>query len=122
MEYALLSLCLLLLFYVASKEIDMGSPADLAKLVANMKRANGIVDRASADAAKHALIMDSFEQRLNLNHESMSKIEEYDKMMAAMDQGNNGGPALEATFQSSPSGGPTSSTHSSSSGVGMFNH
>jgi len=122
MEYALLSLCLLLLFYVASKEIDMGSPADLAKLVANMKRANGIVDRASADAAKHALIMDSFEQRLNLNHESMSKIEEYDKMMAAMDQGNNGGPALETTFQSSPPGGPTSSTHISSSGVGMFNH
>ena len=122
MEYALLSLCLLLLFYVASKEIDMGSPADLAKLVANMKRANGIVDRASADAAKHALIMDSFEQRLNLNHESMSKIEEYDKMMAAMDQGNNGGPALESTFPNSVAGGPTSSTHISSSGVGMFSH
>jgi len=61
---------------------------------------------ASADATKHALIMDSFEQRLNLNHESMSKIEEYDKMMAAMDTGNNGGPALETTFPTWHSGRP----------------
>jgi hypothetical protein len=121
MDTALLCLCLILLFYVASlkEPDDMGNPADLAKLVDNMKRANGIVDRASADAAKHAVIMDSFEQRLNLNHENMSKIEEYDKMMAAMDQGNNGGPALESTF---PSTGQTTppSTRASSCGIGMF--
>jgi hypothetical protein len=75
MDTALLCLCLILLLYVASlrEPDDMGNPADLAKLVDNMKRANGIVDRASADAAKHAVIMDSFEQRLNLNHENMSK-------------------------------------------------
>jgi hypothetical protein len=133
MEYLLLCLCLILLLYVAiSREAtDMGTPADLAKLVANMKRANSIVDRASIDAAKHTMIMDSFEQRLNLNHENMSKIEEYDKMMAAMEQGNNGGPALEVTFPSSTTVvavtaplTPASSTPTvfGKPTVGMFNH
>jgi hypothetical protein len=129
MDYLLLCLCLILLFYVYSlEEMDMGSAADLAKLVENMKRASAITDRAATDAQKHAAIMDSFEQRMNLNHENMSKIEEYDKLMAAMDMGDNGGPALATTFQSSTEGvasattGSTAAPAQGKSTVGMFNH
>lgn len=96
----------------------MGSPADLAKLVTNMKRAGSIVDRAGVDAAKHSAIMDSFEKRLDLNGENMSKIEEYDKMMAAMETGGNGGPALDATFPSTTEVPPAGVTSNSTIGVG----
>ena len=108
--------------------IDMGSQADLQKLVENMKRAQGIVDRAASDAAKHSVIMDSFERRLDLNGESMGKIAEYEKLMAEMDtMGDNGGPALDTTFPSTstvtvspPALPPT--YHTSTSSIGMFNH
>lgn len=95
----------------------MGSPADLAKLVENMKRANSITDRAAGDAGKHSAIMDSFERRLDLNHENMSKIEEYDKLMAAMDTGN-GGPALDATFPSPSKDDPVGTVSNSTVGLG----
>ena len=86
--------------------------ADFQKLIENMKRANSIASRAANDAAKHSSIMDSFEQRLNLNNENMSKIAEYEKMMADMDQAmGNGGPALDATFQSSGASPPSAGTH-----------
>lgn len=75
--------------------------SDLQKLVENMRRAQSITDRAAQDAQKHSLIMDRFEKRLELNHENMSKIEEYDRLMAQMEQIGNGGPALETTFPSS---------------------
>lgn len=99
----------------------MASPAHLQKLIENMKRANLITDRAAVDSERHGLIMDSFEKRLDLNGENMEKIAEYDKLMAAMDEMGNGGPALETTFQST-STTPAVVTKSSTSGVGMFNH
>ena len=102
MDWLFLSLCVMLLLYVADIESIAGMAlSDLQKLVENMKRAQGITDRAARDADKHSGIMDRFEQRLDLNHENMSKIEEYDKLMAQMDQISNGGPALETTFPSS---------------------
>ena len=104
MDWLFLSLCVMLLLYVADIEsIGRMALSDLQKLVENMKRAQGITDRAARDAGKHSAIMDKFEQRLALNHENMSKIEEYDKLMAQMDQIGNGGPALETTFPSSAS-------------------
>lgn len=115
--YGLICLSVLLTAYVLIEETHMGSPSDLAKLVENMKRANTITDRAADDADKHAAIMDSFEKRLNLNHENMSKIEEYDKMMAAMDT-SNGGPALDATFPSTSEDQPTGTVSNSTIGFG----
>lgn len=103
MDWLLLSLCIILLLYVADIEglVKMAA-ADLQKLLENMKRAQSIADRAAEDAVKHAAIMDSFEKRLELNHENMSQIEEYDKMMGLMDlEGSNKGPALTTTFPSS---------------------
>jgi hypothetical protein len=122
MEYALLGLCLILLFYVASlKDVDMASIADLNKHLENMKRAKGIVDKAANDADKHAGIMDNFEKRLSANDENMGKLEEYNKMMDAMDALGNGGPALETTFPSSIAGSSTAPVHGKPT-VGMFNH
>lgn len=77
----------------------MATPADLQKLVDNMKRANTVLDKAASDSQRHSVIMDSFEQRLAVNDENMNKIAAYEQMMASMDTGN-GGPALETTFPS----------------------
>jgi len=98
----------------------MGSPADLAKLLDNLKRANAITDRAATDAQKHSTIMDSFEKRLNLNDENMSKIAEYEKLMAQMDVMGNGGPALDATFQGSGEATPAGTVSNSTKGVGKI--
>lgn len=133
MDILLVCLVVLLVGYLVAVHLegfDMGSPADLAKLVENMKRANGIVQRAADDAAKHSLIMDSFEKRLDLNDESMGKISDYEKLMAEMAaMGDNGGPALDTTFPSSSTGTvpasaivPPLSYFTSSSSIGMFNH
>lgn len=84
----------------AKRERKMGTPADLAKLVNNMNRASTLIDKAAADAANGATIMDRFEARLGLNREYMAKIDAYEKQLAAMDQVGNGGPALDATFSS----------------------
>jgi hypothetical protein len=101
-DWIFFGLCVILLLYVSDiGEFIQMAMADLQKLIENMRRAQAITERAATDAAKHSSIMDSFEQRLNLNHETMSKIEEYDKIMAQMDAVNNGGPPLESTFQSS---------------------
>jgi hypothetical protein len=122
MDYALLCLCLILLFYVASvREPTMASIADLNKHIENMKRAKSIVDKAANDADKHAGIMDNFEKRLSANDENMGKLEEYNKMMDAMDALGNGGPALETTFPSSTEGSSTAPIHGKAT-VGMFNH
>ena len=105
------------------ERITMGTSADLQKLVENMKRASGIVDRAANDTVKHSLIMDSFEKRLDLNGENMGKIAEYDRLMSEMDtMGGNGGPALTTTFPSSAEVKQPLTVHTSTSGVGMFNH
>lgn len=95
----------------------MATPADLQKLIENMKRAGGILNRASDDAVKHSTIMDSFEKRLDLNGENMAKMAEYEKLMAAMDLGN-GGPALDATFSSSPTVPPVGTVSTSTIGIG----
>jgi hypothetical protein len=103
LDWLFLALCIILLLYVSDLEglIQMAA-ADLQKLLDNMKRAQGITDRAAQDAIKHAAIMDSFEKRLDLNHDNMAQIEEYDKMMGLMDlEGSNKGPALTTTFPSS---------------------
>lgn len=103
LDWLFLALCVILLLYVSEFTgfIAMAA-ADLQKLVDNMKRANTITARAATDASKHSTIMDNFEKRLNLNHENMAKIEEYEKLMAQMDQ-SNGGPALiEETFRPEP--------------------
>jgi hypothetical protein len=102
-NYGLLSvLAVVLTIYAILREegVEMATTADLHKLVDNMKRSNAILNRAAVDADRHAVIMDSFEKRLDLNHENMSKLAEYDRQMAAMDQASNGGPALDATFPS----------------------
>ena len=98
----------------------MASVNDLAKLVDNLKRAQSITSRAANDATKHSAIMDAFEQRLNLNSETMSKIEEYEKQMAAMDLGSNGGPALEATFQGQSEAPQSDLVSHSTKGTGRF--
>lgn len=132
MDILLVCLVVLLVGYLVAIHLEgfeMGSPADLAKLVENMKRANGIVQRAADDAVKHSLIMDSFEKRLDLNDESMGKISDYEKLMAEMAaMGDNGGPALDTTFPSTSTGtvpaavGQPLSYFTSSSSLGMFNH
>ena len=130
MENLLLCLCLLLLFYVGSPEetTDMATIADLNKHIENMRRAKSIVDKAANDADKHAGIMDNFEKRLSANDENMGKLEEYNKLMDAMDALGNGGPALETTFPqniASASSSAQSDTASPVHGkptVGMFNH
>ena len=129
--YSLLLICFVILltaYAVFSEEgLSMGSPADLKKLVDNLKRANAITDRAAKDADKHSGIMDSFEKRLDLNNENMSKIAEYEKLMAEMDvMGGNGGPALDATFSSTSENtagtGDVPVTSHSTKGGGMFTH
>ena len=131
MDILLVCLVVLLVGYLVAVHLegfDMGSQADLQKLVENMKRATGIVNRAASDAAKHSLIMDSFEKRLDLNGESMGKIAEYEKLMADMDvMGDNGGPALDITFPSTstvtvPASAVPLGYFTSSSSIGMFNH
>ena len=108
-SWLFLCLCAILVVYASdfTGVVDMAL-SDLQKLVENMKRAQSITDRASQDAAKHAVIMDNFEKRLAVNHENMSKIEEYDKLMAQMDT-SNGGPPLEETF-SAPAESPSGTT------------
>src|SRR6266436_7186637 len=132
-DYLFLGLFVILLAYLIVPPTPIGFGAtcriirglivptlsDLQKLVDNMKRAQTVVNRAAGDAAKHTAIMDAFEKRLDLNHESMNKIDEYEKLMAAMDMGDNGGPALTATFSSSAQS-PTSVTAPSTKGLGRF--
>ncbi len=77
----------------------MASPAELAKLIANMKRGTALVDRAVQAVDKDAAVMDRFEARLDVKDGFMSQIAEYERQMAAMDAIGNGGPPLdEATF------------------------
>lgn len=80
--------------------------ADFQKLVDNMKRASGISARAADHAVKHAAIMDRVEQRMNLNNENMTKLAEYEKLMAAMDALDNGGPPLDDTFPQAAQSNP----------------
>jgi hypothetical protein len=120
-DWLFLGLCVILLLYVADLEgITQMAMADLQKLIENMKRAQSITDKAAADAAKHAIIMDNFEQRLNLNDETMLKIQEYEKLMAQMDASNNGGPALETTFQSSTKIAPIAAPPNPNTGTARF--
>lgn len=129
-DIAFVCLVVILVGYFIAVQIEgltMGSPADLAKLVENMKRASGIVDRAANDAVKHSGIMDSFEKRLDLNGENMGKIAEYDKLMAEMETMGNGGPALDTTFPSTSNATVSAPAapltyFTSSSSIGMFNH
>jgi hypothetical protein len=112
-DWLFLELCVILMLYVADIEgLVRMAIADLQKLIENMKRAQSITDRASRDAVRHGAIMDNFERRLDLNHENMAKIEEYDKLMAEMDMLDNGGPALETTF---PTSIPTTSASTANS-------
>lgn len=104
-EKMFLELLMLYLWFVIIFEaqgiIDMAA-ANFEKLIHNLKRAQTIVDRASQDADKHTEIMNRFEARLDLTNAQMLKIDEYEKLMASMDEtGDNGGPALMATFPSS---------------------
>jgi hypothetical protein len=108
-----------ILIVLALIGIDMASPADLSKVIENMKRAKASLDRAVSDAAKHATTLDSFDARLDLNNETMNKLDEYEKMMASMDLGSNGGPALDATFPSSVEGSSDLTSHSTK-GVGKI--
>ncbi len=133
-DYLFLGLFVILLAYlIVPSGLIMPTLSDLQKLVDNMKRAQSVVNRAAGDAVKHSAIMDAFEKRMDLNHENMTKIEEYEKLMAAMDTGDNGGPALDSTFPLTPQGGfsatgpstaaaATSVTASSTKGLGRFDH
>jgi len=100
-DWILLVVCVSVILYISGfgEYLDMAI-SDLQKLIENMRRADAITKRAAKDAEKHSGIMDNFEKRLELNRETMSKIEEYDKLMAEMDRANNGGPPLESTFPS----------------------
>ncbi len=134
-DYLFLGLFVILLAYLLVPDglFIMPTLSDLQKLVDNMKRAQSVVNRAAGDAVKHSAIMDAFEKRMDLNHENMTKIEEYEKLMAQMDTGDNGGPALDAHFPLTPQGGfsatgqpptetATSVTASSTKGLGRFDH
>ncbi len=96
----------------------MATTADLNKLVENLKRVQAITSRAASDTARHTGIMDAFEQRMNVNDETMMKLAELEKAMAVMDLGSNGGPALDATFPSSTAVPAVGLVSSSTIGVG----
>lgn len=85
---------------IGAYEKTMATAADIQKLIDGMKRAQVLTDRAAESAPRNAAIMDAFEHRLNLNDENVGKIAEYEKQMAAMETGSNGGPALVTTFSS----------------------
>lgn len=85
----------------------MASPAELSKLIANMKRGTALVDRAVGNVDKDAATMDAFEGRLNVKDGFMSQISEYEKQMAAMDAIGNGGPAITDTFSSTATSSAT---------------
>lgn len=84
----------------------MASPAELAKLIENMKRGTALIDRAVQGLSKDTATMDRFEQRLTMKDGFMSQIDNYEKQMAAMDAIGNGGPPLDDTFQSAPASPP----------------
>ena len=132
MEWFLFCFTVGLLAYVACPEqgfIKMATPAELAKLIANMKRGTALVDRAVATVDRDAAIMDRFEARLTVKDGFMAQVADYEKQMAAMDSIGNGGPPLDITFQdppASPSAGKpadtlTSTAISASSGS-RFDH
>lgn len=112
--YSLIVLVLLYLFLPTLSDYNMATPADLQKLVDNMKRANTVLDKAASDSQRHSVIMDSFEQRLAVNDENMNKIAAYEQMMASMDTGN-GGPSLEVTF-------PATDPNATSAGNDLTSH
>lgn len=116
-DYGYIGLTILTILLLG--QTSMASPADLSKVIDNMKRAKASLDRAVSDASKHSATLDSFDARLDLNNETMNKLDEYEKMMASMDLGSNGGPALDATFPSSTEGSSDLTSHSTK-GVGKI--
>lgn len=82
---------------------EMGTPADIQRLMERIKRAQGLTDRAATHGENADKIMDNFEKTMANSESHFGNIAEYDKQLAAMlAVGGNGGPPLEETFQ--PSG------------------
>ena len=74
-------------------------PVDIQKLTENMKRANTLIGKATAESARGATILDQFEQHLAGYSAHIDGIREYDAQLAAMQQAmGNGGPPLDDTF------------------------
>lgn len=84
------------------EEADMGSPADIQKLIARAQRAQKLTDRAATEGDGADVIMNNFEQTMDRFQAHFDGIKEYDKQIQAMLGATNGGPPLTETFQ--PSG------------------
>src|SRR5690349_17111928 len=83
---------------------DMGTPADIQRMMDRIKRAQALTDRAASEGDKADSVMNAFEATLTNYEGHFTSIEEYNSQLAAMMAvGGNGGPPLEATFQSSGS-------------------
>lgn len=83
---------------------EMGTPADIQRLMERIKRAQGLTDKAASHGENADKIMDNFEKTMTNLESHFGNIAEYDKQLTAMMAvGGNGGPPLEATFQSSGS-------------------
>lgn len=105
--------------YTPPEEEDMADPTDIQKLTQRIQRANILTARAANSGSHGDAVMNSFEQTLNKYDDHFSKIKEYDAQLAAMmNVMGNGGPPLEATFQSTaataaPKPAVASATHAS---------
>lgn len=92
---------------------EMGTPADIQKLIQRAKRAQDLTDRAAKEGDGADAIMNNFEQTMNRFNAHFGGIAEYEKQIAAMlGADSNGGPPLnDATFQppqAAPQQAPTS--------------
>lgn len=80
-------------------EEDMGTPADIQKLIQRAQRAQKLTDRAAAEGEGAEVVMNNFEQTLNRFNANFEGIKEYDKQIQAMlGAESNGGPPLSETF------------------------
>lgn len=91
-------------------------PVDIQKLTENMKRANTLIGKATAESARGSTILDQFEQHLAGYSAHIDGIKEYDAQLAAMQQAmGNGGPPLDDTFPGTTVSTGTNTTVPSSS-------
>jgi len=91
---------------------DMGTPADIQKLIQKAQRAQALTDRAANSGTDAENVMNNFEQTMNRFDAHFGGIKEYDKQIQAMlGATSNGGPPLDATFPSTTAVSPSSTVH-----------
>ena len=77
----------------------MGTPADILKLMDQMKRAQSLTDEAVNSGKNCEVVMDNFQTTLGKFNDQVGKMKEYTSQLDAMMAVNgNGGPPLDQTF------------------------